>query len=105
MLCGRMFGVELYRHRIFEPGGGVLLQQPPHDEALMHGMPASKAGHWVEGTVMSIAGHVAPIDRARRLMGINWYVPRESLVEAVPAYKARWIGERVLEQLRELEAA
>jgi DNA (cytosine-5)-methyltransferase 1 len=104
MLCGRMFGRELYRHRIFEAGGGLYLQQPPHDDA-MHDKPASRAGHWVPGTVMSIAGHVAPIDLARRLMGINWYVPRESLVEAVPTYMARWIGERVLEQLQELEAA
>jgi DNA (cytosine-5)-methyltransferase 1 len=105
MLCGRMFGVELYRHRLFEAGNGAFLQQPPHDEARMHDKPASKAGHWVPGTVMSIAGHVAPIDLARALMGIDWYVPRESLVEAVPTYMARWIGERVLEQLQELEAA
>ena len=99
MLCGRMFGRLLYRHRLFEAGNGIWLQQPPHDEALLHDTPASKAGHWEPGTVMSIAGHVAPIGLARELMGIDWYVPRESLVEGVPTYMARWIGERVLEQL------
>lgn len=99
LLCGRMFGIELYRHRLFEAGGGLFLPQLPHDEALLHDKPASPAGHWGPGTVMSIAGHVAPISMARELMGVDWYVPRESLVEAVAVYKAQWVGEQVLAQL------
>lgn len=99
MLCGRMFGRELYRHRVFEPGGGLALPQLPHSESLLHDKPASRAGHWEPGTVMSIAGHVAPVAMARELMGVDWYVPRESLVEAVQVDMARWVGEQALRQL------
>jgi DNA (cytosine-5)-methyltransferase 1 len=88
MLCGFMFGFELYRHRLFEAGGGLTLPQPFHWE---HRMRASKAGHWVPGTVMSVAGHVAPMWKAREIMDISW-LPREPLVEAVPPYMAEWAG-------------
>lgn len=89
-LCGLMFGVELYRHRGFEAGGGLpkipALRHPAHVK------PASKAGHWTEGTVMSLAGHAAPISRARELMGVSRHVPREMLMEAAPAYMTAYVA-------------
>lgn len=88
-LCGRMFGKPLYRHRLIETGGGLVippLLHPPHD------MPASRAGHWEPGTVMSIAGHIAPIAMARELMGVTRYIPREYLVEAAPAYYLAYVA-------------
>ncbi|MGA9607381.1 MAG: hypothetical protein WBR21_10225, partial [Rouxiella badensis] len=57
-----------------------------------HVIRASKAGHWEPGTVMSIAGHIAPIAMARELMGVTRYVPRESLKEAAPAYMTAYIA-------------
>jgi DNA (cytosine-5)-methyltransferase 1 len=88
-LCGFMFRRELYRHRGFEAGGGLVLPPLRHPA---HVKRASKAGHWVEGTVMSIAGHVAPIDMARELMGVSRFVPREQLVEAAPAYMTAYVA-------------
>lgn len=88
-LCGFMFGKELYRHRGFETGGGLVIPQLRHPE---HVKRASKAGHWEEGTVMSIAGHVAPISMARELMGMTRYVPREQLTEAAPAYYTAYVA-------------
>ncbi len=88
-LCGFMFGKELYRHRGFETGNGLAVPPLRHPE---HVKRASKAGHWEPGTVMSIAGHVAPIGLARELMGMTRYVPREQLTEAAPAYYTAYVA-------------
>jgi DNA (cytosine-5)-methyltransferase 1 len=93
MLCGQMFGQELYRHRLFE--SNIPLQEPPHPE---HVMPASKAGHWKPGTVMSISGHIAPIAKAREVMGISW-CNREDLAEAIPPSYTEDIGGQLIEGL------
>lgn len=92
-LCGLMFGKELYRHRGFEGGNGVVIPPLHHPE---HVKRASKAGHWEPGTVMSIAGHVAPISMARELMGMTHrHVPREMLTEAAPAYMTAYVAAHV----------
>lgn len=91
MLCGTMFGYELYRHRLFE--SNMPLIGPPH---LPHIKPASKAGHWEPGTIMSVSGHVAPIALAREIMGIDWKMTRDQLVEAIPPYYTEFIGSQLL---------
>jgi DNA (cytosine-5)-methyltransferase 1 len=85
MLCGFMFGRQLYRHRLFETS--FPLPQPEHPA---HTIPASKAGHWRPGTIMSVAGHVSPIKLAREVMEIDW-TTRDELAEAIPPYyTGRW---------------
>jgi DNA (cytosine-5)-methyltransferase 1 len=88
-LCGLMFGKLLYRHRGFETGNGLVIPSLDHPE---HKLPASRAGHWTPGTVMSIAGHIAPIGMARELMGVTRYMPREMLKEAAPAYMTAYVA-------------
>lgn len=89
-LCGHMFGRELYRHRIFE--ANMPLTQPVHSK---HTLPASKAGHWKPGTVMSISGHVSPIAKAREVMGISW-MTRDELAESIPPVYTHYIGHDLL---------
>lgn len=98
VLCGQMFGLELYRHRIFETNWFSL--QPEHPK---HILPASRAGHWVPGTVMSISGHVSPIAKAREVMGIDW-MTREELAESVPPAYTQHIGEQLLASLEGVAA-
>lgn len=98
VLCGTMFGRELYRHRLFE--SNVPLTQPPHPE---HVIPASRAGHWTPGTIMSVAGNVGGVAHARQIMGMDWTNRRE-LGEAIPPYYTEHIGADLLAAL-ELEAA
>lgn len=102
MLCGAMFGRLLYRHRLFHGGGGVVLTQPPHPE---HAVRASRAGHWEPGTVMSLAGHIDHIPEAHELMGIGWKVPRESLVEAIPVWMARYPADQLMAAITAEQAA
>ncbi len=85
-LCGAMFGLELYRHRLFE--SNVQLVQPLHPT---HTKPASKAAHWVPGTVMSVCGHVHPIAMAREVMEIDW-TTRDELSEAIPPAFTRYLA-------------
>lgn len=100
-LCGFMFGRELYRHRLFEVGGGWTFDQPDHPA---HTVPASKAGHWRPGTIMSVAGHVAPVAKAREVMEIDW-TTREELAEAIPPYYAEYVGRQLLAVVTERRAA
>jgi DNA (cytosine-5)-methyltransferase 1 len=94
-LCGQMFGLELYRHRIFEVGG-AFMWQPEHPA---HAIPASKAGHWKPGTVMSVSGHVSPIAKAREVMGIDW-MTRDELAESIPPAYTEHIGAQLLSHLQ-----
>jgi len=90
-LCGQMFGLELYRHRGFE--SNVQMKAPLHQR---HWRPASKAGHWTPGTVMSVAGHVAPMWKAREVMGdIDW-MTRDELGESIPPAYTEHIGALLL---------
>jgi DNA (cytosine-5)-methyltransferase 1 len=89
-LCGQMFGLELYRHRLFE--SNVRIPEPLHPS---HTKPASKAAHWVPGTVMSVCGHVHPITMAREVMEI-WWTTRDELSEAVPPAFTEYLGKQML---------
>jgi DNA (cytosine-5)-methyltransferase 1 len=103
-LCAGMFGRELYRHRLFESGGWFTLATPPGPPEGMpgprrecgwpHPVPASKAGHWQPGTVISIAGHVGNVALARKVMEIDW-TTRQELAEAIPPYFTEWVGRQV----------
>lgn len=101
-LCSCSFGRELYRLRGWEGGNGFSV--PPLRHA-PHRKKSSRAGHWVPGTVMSVAGHVAPAALARELMGVDWHVPREQLVEAVPLYMTAYVAAHALAHLGRREAA
>ncbi len=92
-LCGTQFGLELYRHRIFEMNFPVSpLAHRPHQ------VPASKAGHWTPGTIMSVSGHIAPIAHARKIMGINW-TNRDELAESIPPAYTKYIGAQLMKRL------
>jgi DNA (cytosine-5)-methyltransferase 1 len=95
-LCGFMFRKELYRHRGFETGNGLTVPRLRHPK---HVMKASRAGHWVPGTVMSVAGHAAPIWKVREVMGVERYVPREMLKEAAPAYMTAYVAAHAMAYL------
>jgi DNA (cytosine-5)-methyltransferase 1 len=92
-LCGHMFNLPLYRHRLFE--SSFPLPEPIHP---VHRTPTSRAGHWRPGTIMSVAGHVAPIAQARIAMGIDW-MTRDELTEAIPPAYTEHLGRQILAQL------
>jgi DNA (cytosine-5)-methyltransferase 1 len=88
MLCGSMFGMEIYRHRLFETSFPI---SPP--EHSRHSMKASRAGHWKPGTVMSVAGNFSPVSHARQIMGIDW-MTRDELSQAIPPSYSEYIAKQ-----------
>jgi DNA (cytosine-5)-methyltransferase 1 len=104
ILCGWQFGREMYRHRLFEFGGGFRPASPPMPPAGMkgqrkecgwpHPVPAARAGHWVPGKFVSVSGHErrGPVNKA---MGIDWMREREDVVEAIPPAFTYWIGSQL----------
>ena len=108
-----------YRHRLVEPGGGLILSTPPVSGAVIppgsvlnkrtgpnrecgqpHPVKASAAGHWTPGTFVSVSGHErrAPV---RAVMEIDWARKREDIAEAVPPYMAYWWGVQLREHLEQ----
>lgn len=99
MLCGTMFGLPLYRHRWFQASHPVTAPNHPR-----HLLPASKAGHWKPGTVISVAGNCSPIALAREAMGIGW-TTRNELAEAIPPAYSAHLGVQMLGHLASEAAA
>ena len=94
MLCGFMFGRELYRHRLFETSFN--LTQPVHPA---HTKSGASAGHWRPGQVISVSGNCAPIRLAREVMEIDWTTSKE-LANAIPPYFAEYVGTQLLTEVR-----
>ncbi|MYW29709.1 DNA cytosine methyltransferase [Streptomyces sp. SID2119] len=93
MLCGPMFGVETYRHRYFETGGGLTLNQPHHRP---HLVPQAKMGRPIPpGHYGQFVGNFSGVDLARRVMGVPW-MNRDGIRECIPPAYTYHIGTQAL---------
>ncbi|MGO4417964.1 SAM-dependent methyltransferase [Streptomyces sp. MCAF7] len=93
MLCGPMFGLATYRHRYFEPGGGLLLTTPDHPA---HTVPQAKMGRPVPpGWYGQYVGNFSGVDQARRVMGVEW-MNRDGIRECIPPAYTRHVGAAAL---------
>jgi DNA (cytosine-5)-methyltransferase 1 len=88
-LCGNMFGLRTYRHRLFE--SNISLQQPEH---IAHVMPAAGPGAIARtGEYWSVGGHFGQKERAQReALGIDWMKTVEEIANALPPVYTEWIG-------------
>lgn len=96
MLCGTMFGLELYRHRGFETNFRV--KPPKHP---FHVKSAVHPDQWQPGLIMSVVGNCAPIEHARKIMGCDW-MARDELAEAVPPVYTAYVGDFLRRRLDRL---
>lgn len=91
-LCGAMFGLRVYRHRLFE--ASFPLTAPTHPD---HVAPLRKMGRPVrDGEFMHVVGNFSGVQQARDAMGIDWMM-RDELREAIPPAFAEWIGRAAIE--------
>ena len=94
MLCGAMFGLETYRHRLFE--SNVSLVAPEHPE---HVAKQTKMGRPpVEGEFMHVVGNFSGVAKAREVMGMPW-ATRDELREAIPPVYTEWVGAQLMAEL------
>jgi DNA (cytosine-5)-methyltransferase 1 len=90
VLCGTMFGLNVFRHRTFE--SSMLLFAPG---------PCRHTGQvkrWRQktGTYISVVGHDFRRDEARQAMGIEWMLNKE-LSQALPPVYTQYLGQQVRE--------
>lgn len=94
-LCGAMFGLETYRHRLFETNWELTV--PDHPE---HVARTTKMGRPPKlGEFMHIVGNFSGAARAREVMGMPW-ASRDGLREAIPPAYTEFIGRQLLEHVR-----
>ena len=90
LLCGAMFGLRTYRHRLFE--SNISLATPVHPP---HEARTTKMGRPVrDGENMHIVGNFAGVDLAREVMGMPW-ATRDGLREAIPPIYAQYVGHQL----------
>lgn len=93
-LCGSMFGLATYRHRLFE--SNIALRPPPHPA---HVARTTKMGRPPQpGEFMHIVGNFSGVDRAREVMGMPW-ASRDGLREAIPPVYSEFVGAQLLAAL------
>jgi DNA (cytosine-5)-methyltransferase 1 len=94
MLCGEMFGLETYRHRLFETNWG--LTSPEHP---LHVAKTTKMGRTpVPGEYMHVVGNFSGVDKGREVMGMPW-ANRDGLREAIPPAYSEYVGRQLIDHL------
>jgi site-specific DNA-cytosine methylase len=100
VLCGEMFGLDVIRHRVFELHR-VKVSQPVH---VTH---RGRVAGWRHGVfypgpyraVYGDGGGKGSVPEWQEAMGINWSDSRYGIAQAVPPAYAKYISERVIEQI------
>lgn len=96
MLCGDMFGLRTYRHRLFETGNGFTFDAPEHRA---HKNKTAKMGRPVKtGEFMHVVGNFTGVELAREIMDMPW-ASRDGLREAIPPAYTHWLGIRLFDAL------
>ena len=94
-LCGTMFDLRVYRHRIFE--SNLPLIAPPHPSHLTRCARQGKRPSF-DGQFVTVTGNCSDVAYARKAMGINW-MKRDDLSQALPPSYTKFIGEQIKRQL------
>ncbi|MFB7621009.1 DNA methylase [Kitasatospora sp. NPDC056181] len=104
MLCGEMFGLRVLRHRNFEAGGGLLLDQPAHvpHRGLTIGYRHGRHVTEQQGRYFQVYGNgggKGSVTQWQDAMGIHWTDVRREIAEAIPPAYTRLIGHQAAARL------
>lgn len=97
-LCGTMFNLRVFRHRIFESSPGLVLVAPQHHPK--HWGETAPRGAYDRG--QGRGGYVCVVgnnfDRAlgAKAMGIDWPMTRKELSQAIPPAYTEFLGKQLL---------
>lgn len=91
MLCGRQFGLNTYRHRLFE--SNIPITVPAHER---HTRAQIKMGRPLqEGDLYQAVGNFSNVPYVRRDMGVEW-MTREGIRECIPPAYAEHFGRQLM---------
>jgi DNA (cytosine-5)-methyltransferase 1 len=99
-LCGAMFDLGTYRHRLFETNFPLVV--PEHPE---HTAKTTKMGRRPQpGEMMHVVGNFSGVEQAKKAMGIDW-MTRDGLRESIPPAYTEYIGHQLMAAIEERQAA
>lgn len=108
MLCGSMFGLRVYRHRLFETWPVQIPMSPMscNHWATASGNKAYKAAkgktpNLTDFDILTITGHDFVLEDARIAMGIDW-MGQAGISQAIPPVFTEWIGRQAAAWVREV---
>lgn len=91
-LCGAMFGLRTYRHRLFEASFQVTVPEHP-----AHDAPQAKMGRPPkEGDYIHVVGNFSGVEYAKAAIGIDW-MNRDEMAQAIPPAYTEYIGCKLME--------
>jgi DNA (cytosine-5)-methyltransferase 1 len=102
-LCGSSFGLDLRRHRLFEPGRWHPVLVPPcahHWQARRYRSLNHRRGDLL-ASVVGVHGHLNYAGEQvlrEQAMGIEWMTPHE-LTQAIPPAYTEWLGAQLMAHL------
>jgi DNA (cytosine-5)-methyltransferase 1 len=99
VLCGTMFGLKVFRHRLFE--SNLVLLAPPHSvhdgsTGASDGMSTRARGR---NGYICVAGHNYLVREGAEAMGIDWPMTGRELSNAIPPAYTFFIGKQLLAAL------
>ena len=102
-LCGGMFGLPFFRHRLFETSFFWLQPgHPKHQHTVRNGrMLGARARDIVHNGAQAVGanvGHAAGVKDARIAMNIDW-MSRDEITQAIPPAYTEYIGRAALEAM------
>lgn len=93
-LCGLMFGLRTYRHRLFE--SNVKLTAPVHP---VHVARNARMGRKPkDGEFIQYVGHFSGVKQVQEMTGLYWLGQKE-LAQSIPPQYTEYIGRQILELL------
>ncbi len=103
VLCADNMGLRTIRHRRFEYGGGLVLDQPRHYPHRARTATSRRRERWAQGWHVSITGDVG-VYVGPEAMGIDW-MNGDELCEAIPPSYTELVGRALIDHLNAREAA
>lgn len=104
-LCGRMFNLPLYRHRVFETSHMIFApahQNHPKNACLLSGTKARNREYMRRRAeipehlkIYGVYGNGPRKSEMQRAMGINWMTCRE-MCQAIPPTYSQYIGAQLM---------
>jgi len=96
LLCGTMFGLKVFRHRLFE--SNIVLLGPAHGKhdgttGAHRGYSTATSGR---NGFVCVAGHNFERSAAALAMGIDWMSSRKELAQAIPPAYTEFIGRQLM---------
>lgn len=94
VLCGAMFGLRSYRHRLFECSKALKVPEHPKHVVRVNRRGENRREHWANGGFITITGDVGTYC-GPEAMGIDWMTGNE-LSQAIPPAYTEWIGRQLV---------